>query len=226
MSDKQEPGLDSGNAGASARREYERRKTKRATRILNRFGRRVGGAVLAFTNEPQSTRAWAEGAAGERDLAEALAKVEGIRALHDRRMPGTRANIDHIVVAPAGVFVIDAKRYEGLIRIRGVGGLLKHEQRLYVGGRDCSKLAAHMGWQVETVAGALGAARLDPTPPIIPVLCFVHGQWPLLTARHSYAGVRLEGERSIGRLFTKNQLLDAATIKRIAVILASALPSQ
>jgi hypothetical protein len=45
-----------------------------------------------------------------------------IHALHDRRVSGTRANIDHFVIGPAGVFVIDAKRYEGQIHIRGVDG--------------------------------------------------------------------------------------------------------
>ncbi|MEO6532232.1 MAG: nuclease-related domain-containing protein [Pseudolysinimonas sp.] len=33
------------------------------------------------------------------------------RCLRDRRIPGSKANIDHVVRAPRGVFVIDAKRY-------------------------------------------------------------------------------------------------------------------
>jgi Nuclease-related domain len=39
--------------------------------------------------------------------------VAEIHALHDRRVSGTRANIDHFVIGPAGVFVIDAKRHQG-----------------------------------------------------------------------------------------------------------------
>jgi len=40
--------------------------------------------------------------------------------LHDRRIPGSRANIDHIVVAPSGVWIIDAKRYsDQLVQRRG-----------------------------------------------------------------------------------------------------------
>jgi len=38
---------------------------------------------------------------------------EGLYFLHDRRIPPTRANIDHIVIAPTGVYVIDAKNYAG-----------------------------------------------------------------------------------------------------------------
>lgn len=72
--------------------------------------------------------------------------MDGIRVLHDRRVPGTRGNIDHLVVAPAGIFVVDAKRYDGLIRVRDVGGLFKTNERLYVGRRalahrsPCSQL--------------------------------------------------------------------------------------
>jgi len=31
--------------------------------------------------------------------------------LHDRAIPGSRANIDHIGIGPTGVWVIDTKRY-------------------------------------------------------------------------------------------------------------------
>lgn len=41
--------------------------------------------------------------------------------LHDRRVPDTRGNIDHIIVAPAGVFVVDAKNHKGKIGIRDRG---------------------------------------------------------------------------------------------------------
>jgi hypothetical protein len=38
-------------------------------------------------------------------------------ALHDRRMPCSQANIDHIVLVPSGVWVIDSKRVRGRIRV-------------------------------------------------------------------------------------------------------------
>jgi hypothetical protein len=46
--------------------------------------------------------------------------VAVIHALHDRRVPATSGDIDHLVIGPAGVFVMDATRYEGQIHIRGV----------------------------------------------------------------------------------------------------------
>jgi hypothetical protein len=214
--------IDPGVAGASAQRQYEHRKAGRETRTKGRFGDRLGGVILALTDEPASTSAWARGATGEQELARALEGVEGIRVLHDRRVPGTRGNIDHLVVAPAGVFVVDAKRYQGLIRVRDVGGLFKTDERLFVGRRDCSKLAENMGWQMEAVARALRA--VEPLPPITPVLCFVKGEWPLLRPPSSYRGVRLESERSIRKLVTRSQILDDAGIEGLARVLGSAFP--
>jgi hypothetical protein len=69
----------------------------------------VSEARDGVTSEPQSTRAWAIGAWGEEKLAEVLAGLDGLQVLHDRRVPGTRGNIDHIVIAPAGVFVVDPR---------------------------------------------------------------------------------------------------------------------
>jgi hypothetical protein len=214
--------VDPGLAGASARQEYERRVARREARIKDRFGRRLGGVILALSDDPQSTRAWARGSEGEQELAEALAGIEGISVLHDRRVPGTRGNIDHIVVAPGGVFVIDAKRYEGAIRVRDVGGLFTRDERLYVGRRDCSRLAENMTWQVDAVARAL--ASVQPTPPITPVLCFVRGEWPLFFPPDSYRGVRLEGTRSIKKLVLRDELLNDESISRVAEVLSRQLP--
>jgi hypothetical protein len=182
--------------------------------------------LLALTDEPQSTRAWARGAEGERELAEALAGVDSIGVLHDRRVPGTRGNVDHVVIGPAGVFVVDAKRYEGTIRVRDVGGLFKRDERLYVGRRDCSHLAGGLSWQTDAVGRALATANVEPLPPITPVLCFVRGEWPLLFPPDTYRGVRLEGTNSIKKLITREQVLDDAAITHLTRLLALALPAK
>lgn len=100
--------IDSGTAGASARPEYERRKIKREDAITAKHPK-VGGVILALSDDPQSTKSWDTGAKGEERFGAALDKR--FRVLHDRRIPGTRANIDHIVVASSGGWVVDPKRY-------------------------------------------------------------------------------------------------------------------
>jgi hypothetical protein len=107
---------DLGVAGASAMREFERRHGKREERVRARWGR-MAGLVLALTEDPSSTRAWARGSVGETKLGRSLATLQrdDIIVLHDRRVPATRGNIDHIVVCPSGIYVIDAKRYAGRV---------------------------------------------------------------------------------------------------------------
>ncbi len=62
------------------------------------------------------SQVFAKGAAGERDIGNLLdgLLVEGWIALHDRRVTGSSpANLDHLVVGPAGAFVIDTKNWTG-----------------------------------------------------------------------------------------------------------------
>src|SRR5215207_10676757 len=66
----------------------------------------------------RSAGAWAAGAEGERRVAEALTQLPaGWLVLHDRLlMPGlAESNLDHLLVGPAGVILIDAKNWAGQI---------------------------------------------------------------------------------------------------------------
>lgn len=216
--------IEAGVAGASARREFERRRAHREERVTGRFGQRLGRGLLAVTNDPQSTRAWERGAEGEELLAETLAGLNGIVALHDRRVPGTRGNIDHIVVAPTGVFVIDAKRYEGAIGIRARGPFLRREARLYVGGRDRSKLADGLAWQVEAVGRALKSAGIDEGVPVFAVLCFIGVQWPLLFPPRAFFGVLLERPRTLRARLTVGGPLPIGQVVATSATLAAAFP--
>ena len=218
------PPLDPGCAGASAQREHDRRAGKRAERVKSRFGERLGGVIVRVVPEPQATRAWAKGSVGERKLAEALAGLPDVIVLHDRKVPGTRGNIDHLVIARAGLFVVDAKHYDGKLRIRDKGGLFRTDNHLYVAGRDCSHLADNMGWQVKAVETLL--ASVEVTLPITPVLCFIDVDWPLLFQPESFHGVRLEDPRSLRKLITAAPALDSAAIDKLARILATGFPAK
>ncbi|WP_134772996.1 nuclease-related domain-containing protein [Ornithinimicrobium flavum] len=128
-------------AGSSARREHERRVAKREERIRQKHPR-LGGLILAVSDDPQTTKAWATGAVGEERLGRRLdpRRPPG-RVLHDRGIPGSRANLDHLVVCPTGVYVVDAKRYQGRPHRVVEGGLFTpRTEKLLVGRRDCTKL--------------------------------------------------------------------------------------
>jgi hypothetical protein len=60
---------------------------------------------------PTHIENWGEGAAGERKTARQLARLPASwRVWHD--LNGPRGNIDHLVVGPAGVFVLDTKNWQ------------------------------------------------------------------------------------------------------------------
>ena len=177
---------DPGHAGASARREYERRVAKRENRIRTSHPR-LGGLILALSDEPQSTRAWARGAVGEEKVARRLdALIEhGAKVLHDRRIPGSRANIDHLVIGPAGVFVIDAKRYAGRPQRKVEGGILRpRTETLLVGRRDCTKLLAGVHKQLDLVRAAV-----QRDEDVHGMLCFVDADWPVFGGDFSIDGI-------------------------------------
>lgn len=180
---------DTGVAGASARREHERRKNAREQRIRTKHPK-LGGLILALTDDPQSTDAWQRGAIGEERLAERLKELpDNLRVLHDRRIPGTRANIDHIVVSPSGVWVIDAKRYKGQRPSLHVeGGILRPRvETLRVAGRDKAKLVSGMQKQITQVTAVLPDANVD----VHGALCFVEADWPLVGGSFEVNGIHV-----------------------------------
>lgn len=215
-----------GVAGASAQREYARRSARREARI-RREHPHIGGLLLALSDDPQSTRAWATGAVGEELLGARLdrATASGVRILHDRRIPRSRANIDHLVVGPAGVFVIDAKRYKGRPSRRVEGGLFRPRvEKLMVGSRNCSALLAGVHRQVDLVGTALDDAGLDDVP-VTGVLCFVQADWPLIGGAFQIEGLHVLWPRRAGSLVQSPGPLDAGSIDRIHRRLATAFPS-
>lgn len=166
-----------GTPGASARREFERRQGRREEHIRSRHPK-LGGLILALSDDPQSTKAWDVGAVGEERVGARLNELasESLRVLHDRRIPGTRANIDHIVVAATGVYVVDPKRYKGRPSLKVEGGLFRpREEKLLVGSRDCTKLVDGVLKQLDVVRGIVGDEI-----PVQGVPCFVDADWPLI----------------------------------------------
>lgn len=182
-------------AGHSAQKEFEKRAAKellkkqevvekdKAWRVEIRERRPlIGRLVAAVTPKPQigpmsqSTTAWEKGATGERRVAEILGVLQGIEVLHDRLVPRKgAANIDHIAVAASGIFVIDAKMYNGTLEVRNKGTAFRTDERLFVAGRDRTKLTNGVLGQVEVVRTVLGEEWAGV--PVYGVLCFIGCDW-------------------------------------------------
>jgi hypothetical protein len=213
--------IDSGTAGASARREFERRKAGRDQRIRAKHPR-LGGLMLAVTDQPRSTTAWGVGAIGEERLGQGLDRIacDTVRVLHDRRIPRSRANIDHLAVTAGGVYVIDAKRYRGRPHLKIDGGLFRPRvERLLVGSRDCTTLVDGMLKQIEVVR-----QRLEGGVPVHGALCFVDADWPVFGGTFTTRGVQALWPK---KLYAKLQAEGPLTEQLVSEIhrqLALALP--
>lgn len=105
---------------------------------------------------------WRRGAAGEEATAALLGGL-GRRwvVFHDRAIPGSRANLDHVAVGPTGVWVIDTKAYRAPLRAgwRSVraGG---HPVDTGASAWEASVVAERLGIDVRAVLAVHGGSGL------------------------------------------------------------------
>jgi hypothetical protein len=221
------PAIDHGVGGISAAKEYERRKAKHDRQIEANWGTgRLGRFAKFMSDEPQSTTAWAKGADGERRLARRLNdELNDIAVvLHDRKVPNTRGNIDHLVIAPNGIWIIDAKNYSGKVEQRDVGGWFSTDVRLYVGNRNQTKLVDELNWQVEGVRAALTAIGFGDAS-VHPSICFTNSEWGLFAKPIRMNGVIISWAANLIDQVRAPGPLDASVIKLLARHLSAQLPA-
>ncbi|HZA80106.1 MAG TPA: nuclease-related domain-containing protein, partial [Actinomycetes bacterium] len=131
------------------------------------------GWRLRFRPSTQA-RAWQRGARGERRTARLLERLgrDGYVVFHDLAMPGSPANIDHLVVGPSGVFVVDSKQWTGQVHQSADGLVWHNHYRL-------DRALATIRWKALTLGQVLGI-------PVAPLLCVHH-------AHVQGGGLRVQG---------------------------------
>jgi hypothetical protein len=213
--------LDPGTPGASARARYARLRRRDDRRRRRVFGR-LAPVVAILTGPRRSTEAWARGAEGEERVGAFLGRSVGGRGLllHDRRIPGSRANLDHLAIVPSGVWVIDAKHYHGRLERRSVGGWFVPRQALYVGRRDRSALIASARRQRAQVAG-----HLAPDVAVRAALCFTGVETNLFARPFTLDGVLVTWPKALAKTLRTPGSLDADSRRELAVALGRAFPS-
>jgi hypothetical protein len=108
------------------------------------------GWRLRFRPSEQVT-AWRRGADGERHTARLLDRLtrDGFVVFHDLAIPGSPANVDHLVIGPTGVFVIDSKQWTGSVH-QGADGLVWHNHY------PLDRTLETVRWEAEVIGRLLG----------------------------------------------------------------------
>jgi hypothetical protein len=140
-----------------------------ATQVGLPHDRLIGLAVAAVVawrlrfRPSEQARSWQRGVRGERRTARLLDRLtgDGYVVFHDLAVPGsTSANVDHLVIGPTGVFVIDTKQWTGSVHQRA-DGLAWHNHY------PLDRTLERVRWEAEAVGRLLGTR-------IHPLVC-VHG---------------------------------------------------
>jgi hypothetical protein len=132
--------------------------------VLGALAAVTAGWGLRFRPSPDAV-AWRQGAAGEQRTAHLLAALErqGWVVLHDLAIPGSQANLDHLVIGPGGVFVIDSKHYRGRLQLDPSG-------RLWHGRYPLAPTLQAVSFEADRAALVL----TDPDVVVVPIVA-VHG---------------------------------------------------
>jgi hypothetical protein len=117
----------------------------------------VGLAVAILVGWRQRFRlseqvtAWRRGAKGERRTARLLDRLtrDGFVVFHDLAIPGSPANVDHLMIGSTGVFVIDSKQWTGTVHQSADGLAWHNHHRL-------DRTLETVRWEAQAISRLLG----------------------------------------------------------------------
>ncbi len=141
--------------------------------VLPRFSLGVAGAgflaaavflVWAVRDGLHGIDAFFKGARGEESVAVLLASLpRGFHVFHDFRCPGA-GSIDHVVIGPTGVFVIETKCWAGKVTCE--------QGKIYVNGNSPSRPPLVQARASAYVLTGFLSDRVEGAPACVPVVCF------------------------------------------------------
>ncbi|HEY6474626.1 MAG TPA: nuclease-related domain-containing protein [Acidimicrobiales bacterium] len=209
-----------GTPGASARARYEALRARDDARRRRVFGR-LAPVVSLVVGPKRSTEAWGRGAEGEERVGPFLTHSVGDNGivLHDRKIPRSRANLDHLAVVASGIWVIDSKHYRGRLQLRTVGGWFAPRRALCIGRFEHSALVRSAERQRATVV-----RRVPPDVPVNAALCFTGVELGLFARPFVLDGVLVAWPKPLAKALDAPGPLDAGRRHELAALLARAFP--
>ena len=185
-----------GVAGESAKQQYIKKVKTIEDKRISRLGPTFGKLANLYFGDSRSTEAWSKGAVGEFYVGKVLddmCQQYGFKVLHDRKIPKSVANNDHILISSRGIFVIDAKNYKGMVRVEEKGGIFSPlTETLYVGNRNQTKLVEGVKKQIAIVTKAFDDH--NSSVPIFGMLAFYKAEWPLFFKPKEVDGILINSK--------------------------------
>lgn len=126
----------------------------------------VGAVFLAWATRDglRSLEGYFKGARGEEAVAALLAALPaGYHVFHDVACGGA-GSVDHVVVGPRGLFVVETKCWSGAVTAEG--------ETVRVDGREPSRQPVAQACASAHALHAFLAARVGAAPACLPLVCF------------------------------------------------------
>jgi Nuclease-related domain len=154
----------------------------------------------------QDARNWQRGARGEQRTARQLARLtrHGWVVFHDLAVPDSRANADHLIIGPAGVFLVDSKSWRGHLAFAPDG-------TLWHGSYPLTATLATIGFEAQAITDALAVPGLAIEPLLV-----VHGSTIPWGEQYLGGVAVLPAERLVATLLALPPLLTDQQVTRLA----------
>ena len=166
----------------------------------------------------RTTIAWSTGAEGEVATARYLDPLaeDGYVVMHDLAIPRSKANIDHVVIGPTGVFVIETKNVRGKVRIDG--------ETVRIGVRKVA-VVEEVRREVDAVVSVIGPYLRAKGVGIAAIVCAHRADLPWF--RRDVAGIRFAYPKQIGKLITDcPAVLSATDVAELRALASQWLPTR
>ncbi|WP_327090491.1 NERD domain-containing protein [Nonomuraea sp. NBC_01738] len=165
--------------------------------------------------------AWRRSSVAERRTESQLKKLErnGYRTLHARAIPGSEAQIDHLVIGPTGVYAVDSEKWDKRLPVRVQMG-----KKLFHGPFDMKPRLTEAKWEAAQASELISKAY-EREVSVVPSLA-IYGPpvpWKIMTIR----GVDVyEGGRARKWITKRERALTEDEINRLFEIASQVLPAR
>jgi Nuclease-related domain len=143
--------------------------------------------------------------------------------LHDRRFARNIEPIDHLVIAPSGLWVIDALYDPYTIQRRHLGPVFRTRPHLFVDGRERSAELEAMNRRVDILRGLIALVGYHDTK-INAVMCFVTAPVPISDRHRMFSGVLVTDPVGLSDRLREPGRLSQAGVMSVTYHMDSLLP--